>query len=121
MQPPPPRTFNSGNHGGNATGTPPPAPLPRRRPPGTRACFYRRQPRGRRAAAGLAGLTAAELEHWEREGYVVAKGVVGREVCDRIIDEMWGLAGRDPDDRTTWYAVCIASLLRACGARRCLL
>lgn len=40
---------------------------------------------------------------FRKHGYVVVRGVVPKENCDRVIDAIWACMGLNPENRDEWY------------------
>jgi hypothetical protein len=51
----------------------------------------------------MAILTEADREFFRNNGYVKVKKVVPKENCDRVIEAIWALLGKNPEDREEWY------------------
>ncbi|NKB66406.1 MAG: hypothetical protein GKR89_05055 [Candidatus Latescibacteria bacterium] len=51
----------------------------------------------------MAVLSQEDLDFWEQQGYVIARGVIGRDQAARTAQAVWDFAGMDPDDPETWY------------------
>lgn len=49
-------------------------------------------------------LSEADWKHWITKGYVIVKGAVPKEQCDRMVDLLWEFDEKDPEDSSTWYA-----------------
>lgn len=49
--------------------------------------------------------TQAELDAWEKDGYIVLKEAVPKAQCDSVVDAMWEFLEMDPDDPSTWYSL----------------
>ena len=48
-------------------------------------------------------LSGDDLHHWEEHGYVVLRGAIPPELCERIECATWASLGADPADPDTWY------------------
>ncbi|MFX0556478.1 phytanoyl-CoA dioxygenase family protein [Maribacter sp. CXY002] len=44
-----------------------------------------------------------DLEHWNKEGYVVLKDVISKEDCENTVDFICNKIGVNLNDKTTWY------------------
>ena len=44
-----------------------------------------------------------DLAFWEREGYAIVKGAAAASDCAAMVDEIWKMAGKRADDRSTWH------------------
>jgi hypothetical protein len=62
------------------------------------------------AAARLAALTempdvlvAADLAHWDAQGYIVLRGAITREQADAAAVVLWNHVAASPDDPESWY------------------
>jgi len=49
-------------------------------------------------------LSVADWQHWITRGYVIVRGAVPRENCDRLAALLWEFDEKDPDDPATWHA-----------------
>lgn len=49
-------------------------------------------------------LSEEDWQHWITKGYVIVRGAVPRENCDRLAALLWEFDEKDPDDPSTWYA-----------------
>ena len=49
--------------------------------------------------------TQAELDAWERDGYIVLKEAVSKAQCDAVVDAIWEFLEMDPDEPSTWYSL----------------
>ena len=49
--------------------------------------------------------TQAELDAWERDGYIVLREAVSKAQCDAVVDATWEFLEMDPDDSSTWYSL----------------
>lgn len=68
---------------------------------------------GEVSAAAIAGLAAIEampdvldadqMDHWDREGYVVVPDALTGDHCARLADALWTELGARPDDPASWY------------------
>lgn len=47
--------------------------------------------------------SAAERESWERDGYVVLREAVPKQMADAVLDAMWDFLAMDRDDPAGWY------------------
>ena len=47
--------------------------------------------------------SAAEMEGWHRDGFIVCRDAVPAELCVALVSETWAHLGQDPADRSTWY------------------
>ena len=45
-----------------------------------------------------------DLDHWNREGYVVLKEAISKEDCERTIEYICNQIDVDPSDKNTWYS-----------------
>ena len=59
------------------------------------------------------GLTSEELEFFAREGYLVIRRAAEPAACAQAVESMFRAAGRDPDDRNTWYRAMPSGLTRS--------
>jgi hypothetical protein len=50
-----------------------------------------------------AALAAADLEQWEREGYVVLRNAIDREEAEAAAELLWRHLGATADDPESWY------------------
>ncbi|OYO26274.1 phytanoyl-CoA dioxygenase family protein [Janthinobacterium sp. PC23-8] len=48
-------------------------------------------------------LSAADLQAWERQGYIVLRGAVPQEQCQAAQAAIWDYLGASLDDRASWY------------------
>lgn len=55
-------------------------------------------------ALPLRVLSPADWQHWITRGYVIVRGAVPRENCDRLAALLWKFDEKDPDDPDTWHA-----------------
>lgn len=58
-------------------------------------------------------LSEQDWQHWITKGYVIVKGAVPKENCDRLAALLWAFDEKDPDDPSTWYAPERRSHVRA--------
>ena len=49
-------------------------------------------------------LSEEDWQHWITKGYVIVRGAVTAQQCDRLVDVLWEFDEKDPGDPTTWYA-----------------
>ncbi|MEP9357736.1 phytanoyl-CoA dioxygenase family protein [Sphingomonas sp. KR3-1] len=49
-------------------------------------------------------LDAADLAHWEAQGYVVLRGAITPEEVRAAADLLWRAVGADPADPASWYS-----------------
>ncbi len=47
--------------------------------------------------------TQAELEGWEKNGYIVLREAVPPSYCEAVVDALWDFLGMDPKDPAGWY------------------
>ena len=48
-------------------------------------------------------LSRADWQHWITRGYVIVRGAVPRENCDRLAALLWEFDEKSPDDPDTWH------------------
>lgn len=48
-------------------------------------------------------LDPADLQHWDREGYVILRQAISAQEAAAAADFVWSAAGADPDAPDTWY------------------
>ncbi|MFT5780299.1 MAG: hypothetical protein ACI837_003260 [Crocinitomicaceae bacterium] len=48
-------------------------------------------------------LSEADLHHWETKGYVVIRGAVPREDCEKTAELIYKTLDATPEDETSWY------------------
>jgi hypothetical protein len=48
-------------------------------------------------------LDAAELERWERDGYVILRQAITPQEAEMAADLVWQMADASPDDPASWY------------------
>lgn len=49
-------------------------------------------------------LSKEDWQHWVTKGYVIVRGAVPQENCERLAALLWEFDEKDPDDPGTWYA-----------------
>jgi hypothetical protein len=49
-------------------------------------------------------LDAADLAHWEREGYLILRNAITPDEARAAADLLWRVIEASPDDRDSWYA-----------------
>ena len=49
-------------------------------------------------------LSEDDWRHWITKGYVIVRGAVPRENCERLAALLWEFDDKDPNDPATWYA-----------------
>jgi hypothetical protein len=54
-------------------------------------------------AAATDVLAAADLAHWEREGYVILRGAISADEAAAAAAALWAHLGADPDAPASWY------------------
>ena len=59
-----------------------------------------------------------DLAFWEREGYAIVKGAAAASDCADMVDEIWKMAGKRADDRSTWYKRMPAGATRSATRSR---
>ena len=49
-------------------------------------------------------LSEDDWRHWITKGYVIVRGSVPRENCERLAALLWEFDDKNPNDPATWYA-----------------
>lgn len=49
--------------------------------------------------------TQAELENWEKDGYIVLREAVPASFCENVVDALWEFLGMDRDNPESWYSL----------------
>jgi hypothetical protein len=49
-------------------------------------------------------LTAADLDFFQKYGYLVIKGVISKSQCDKTAEAIWQFLGKDPHNPATWQS-----------------
>lgn len=48
-------------------------------------------------------LSEDDLRNWEEKGYMIIKGAVSKEDCEKSLDLIYKTIDADPEDQNTWY------------------
>lgn len=48
-------------------------------------------------------LSAADLEFWKNNGYIIVKGAISAEDCIATQQAIWDFLGANPQDKQSWY------------------
>lgn len=48
-------------------------------------------------------LDAADLDHWDREGYLILRNAIARDEAAATADLLWRVIGASPGDPESWY------------------
>jgi hypothetical protein len=55
-------------------------------------------------------LSAADWDHWVKEGFVVIKNAVPKEQAKRLANYLWEYEGKNPNNPDTWYVQTVPEM-----------